>query len=447
MVSDDDAGKLPSDFRPSQASRKAVVIVDAFSTGKLIAPKLKGQGLDVIHVASSCAILRCRRSDLRPEFFALSLHHEVDPQGVLDELRSRRWDIVGVIAGSETGVFLADDLSAALELQNGNDPKSKLKRRNKVDMYRAAKDHDIPTMRTLHGSSPEELLEKCERERMPYPVVVKPSMSAGTDGVYWCESRPSIARAVSQLLKKTNLLGEKNREAVVQRFYEGREYVVDTVSWDGDHRIVDVFRTKKGKYNDAAFVPEHTTTLPSSHRLRAKLSDFAERVLDALDIRFGAGHVEIIDAKDGLVLVECAARTHGAEFPRFCEVAWGHSQVTQLVDAYVGQRLPPATTPRPNQLCIVELIANCEGVVVDWHGLSTVRALSTYLCETVVDPGTPVQRTRDAHSSPGAVVLSSTSAEAMKRDYKTVRRLEEQGKLFSVRAMGGADAMGADSNQ
>ena len=71
----------------------------------------------------------------------------------------------------------------------------------------------------------------------PFVVVVKPIQSAGSDDVFKCQSVAEVRAAFDKINGHLNGLGVVNEGALVQEFLAGDEYVIDSVSRDGVHKV------------------------------------------------------------------------------------------------------------------------------------------------------------------------------------------------------------------
>jgi biotin carboxylase len=61
------------------------------------------------------------------------------------------------------------------------------------------------------------------------------------------------------------------------------------------------------------------------------------RVLDALGIRFGPAHTELMLTKEGPLLIEIGARLDGSDAPIIGERAYGINQIHLTADCYLDQ--------------------------------------------------------------------------------------------------------------
>ena len=100
---------------------------------------------------------------------------------------------MAVFAGSEPGVLLAEELAEALDLPC-NGAATKEWRRDKYAQQERLRECGIRAIKQLYSGDLEEILAWREQWGK-WPVIVKPAMSGGTDGVYWCHCDDDIKLA------------------------------------------------------------------------------------------------------------------------------------------------------------------------------------------------------------------------------------------------------------
>jgi biotin carboxylase len=143
---------------------------------------------------------------------------------------------------------------------------------------------------------------------------VKPVQSAGTDDVFLCTSKEEAEVAFNRILGKVNGLGQINESVLVQEFLVGKEYVVDKVSRDGVHKVVAIWEYDKRPVNGANFVYYGMRLMPSTTEKSQQMIAYADKVLDALGIKEGPSHMEIMyNDASGPCLVEVGCRCQGGE--------------------------------------------------------------------------------------------------------------------------------------
>ena len=314
-------------------SLRAVAIVDPYDAGTMLAPAFAERGVATVMVGSTAGVPESEAVSFDPAEFARLLPWADDGDTLVAALRAL--GVGQVIAGSERGVELADQLAEALRLP-GNGTQLSAARRDKLAMIGTAAAHGIRTPRQFASDSLDALLAWIDRE-CGWPVVLKPRRAKGSEGVRLCATRDEAARAFAAIHGTTDRLGSANATVLAQQFLSGREYVIDTVSHDGRHRLAALWAYGKPAPGfDSVGLLATKQLLPAEGPLAEMLFGFAVRVLDALEIRHGAGHCEVIVDAAGPALVEIGARLHGGPPAHLlCRAATGTSQLDLLVAACV----------------------------------------------------------------------------------------------------------------
>lgn len=91
-------------------------------------------------------------------------------------------------------------------------------------------------------------------------------------------------------------------------------------------------------------VYDYEVLLPPDDPTAQQIIDYTVAVLDALEIRNGAAHTEVMFTARGPVLVECGARLGGGQMPELLTRCTGTNQVDSL--AYAIAQPEPFTRER-----------------------------------------------------------------------------------------------------
>lgn len=315
-----------------------VAVVDPYDAGVLLAPELRARGADVVLV---------RGALVKPgEEFLETVRHDGDLAGTSALLREL--GVSYVVPGSEWGVQLADQLSEALGIPS-NGTRLSAARRDKYRMIETVGVAGLRVPAQFSSATLEPLVQWIEVHGQ-WPAILKPLHAAGADGVRFCSDAAEAAAAFRELIGATNVMAQVNERVLAQEFVDGDEYVVDTVSWNGVHRVAGFWRYGKPKPSYATVGLFHTKELlPPDGPLQRQLFDYVRGVLDALEIRFGPAHCEVKVGRDGPVLIELGARLHGGpKAHQMCRAATGTSQLDQTVALYVAPT-SEGLTPGPAQ--------------------------------------------------------------------------------------------------
>lgn len=412
---------------------RVAVVVDAYSTGARLAPRFAAAGLDVVHVQSNPNETAFYLDKLRRDDFVENIVHRGDLEATAGAVARHRPAFV--VVGSEPGVLLADALSERLGLPSNGTALSRA-RRDKHEMAQALRRAGLRAVEEIKTGDVEEAVAWAER-RGDWPVVVKPLDSAGTDGVSLCESPEAIRAAFGELLGRPNALQGSNEQLLVQELLRGTQLFCDSISWDGVHHVSEVWRDTKTRIG-GNLAYDFEELLDYHGPQQDRVVPYVKQVLDALGIRYGPAHTEVMLTDDGPVLVECGARLHGSIRDDVVDRCTP-SHVTVTVEAY----LDPASVARragsdpeyrlANASRCVMLISHQEGRVVSDAGMRAVEALPSYAGSiAMAQPGDVITRTVDLFTCPGIVYLVDPDRDVLRRDYERLRELERTTGLFEL---------------
>ena len=401
-----------------------IAIVDAYGAGRLLPAALKLRSVPYVHVRSQFPDTRLA---YRPEDFSVDLQHTGDLSALVGSLRELGVD--SVVAAAESGVLLADELTHALGVR-GNDAVRSLARRDKHLMQEAVRAAGLASIDCCSSASLEEIT-RWALQRNRWPVVLKPVLSAGTDNVFICHSVEEVGAAHEAIMTSVDRYGQRNHTALAQEFLPGVEHYVNSVSCDGVHRVIEVWQYRK-RVVDGHSIYDYEDLLSLDDPGVPELVDYVRAVLDALGLRNGAGHTEVMCTPSGPTLIECGARLGGGQMPELMTRCVGTDQVDSLAFslAHPERFLAEAEAPYrlKNHLRCVNLISPAAGTTPDDSGWEPVRQLASFAGLVVNLPaGSPLSRTIDMATCPGTVYLAAEDPRVLHRDHEALRALETAG--------------------
>lgn len=366
------------------------------------------------------------KTRFEPALFAAVIDHGADLDDTLRALAPHQPG--HIVAGFESGVLLAEQLGERLGVPT-NVPAHREARRDKFLMWETIRQAGLRTARHFRSERPEELL-RWGREAGTWPLIAKPPSSVASDMIFCCENEGSLRHAAETILAKPNALGERNRAVVAQALLEGVEFVVDTVSVDGHHKVTAYWEYGRPSEGAAPIGYDSMTLLPYGGRRQAALRAYAFRVLDALGIRFGPAHCELMWVDGEPVLMEVGARLSAGINAELSRICGGICQLDETVDAilapeaFLGSLNQRATLQR--RAANVFLHPQRPGTLRRVNHLDALATLPTLHSMSIqMTPGEPVRRVA------GRVTLVAAGMRALRRDMARVRRLERAG-LFDT---------------
>jgi biotin carboxylase len=363
-----------------------VAVVDPYSSGALLAPAFAARGHESVAVQSSSDIPELFHSSFNRDDFVAIVQADGDVSATAAELA--RLGIAHVLAGSEPGVELADELSERLGLV-ANDRELRAARRDKYLMAEAVRSRGLRTPAQHRSADLDELLSWARR-RNAWPVIAKPPRSVASDSVAVCRTEAELGRAYEAIVGRRNVLGLPNDSVLVQELVEGPEYVVDTVSFRGQHRVAAFWR-----YHDAtpglrpgAFY-EAMELLPYEGERQRELLAYTIRALDALGIRYGPAHTELIWDDDGPVLIEIGARLSAGNNAVLSRLCGGPCALDLTIEACVE---PDRFTAAASPPRLTNVAMNCFLIPLEGHRLRArpplagIRRLASFHSLSIARP-------------------------------------------------------------
>ena len=464
-------------------SRPLVLYVDPTSERLHVLPSLERRGCDcvVLHSAAAAAAILQNAGEDDDELRERVLERVVPPAGTetawAEEclgLSDGTLLLSAVLCGSDGGLADAERLQDALlpARSNGCNPA----RRDKYLMNEQMRAAGLGAPLQCTPASWDETRSFLRGALgSSYPVVMKPRRGQASVLVGLAHDEEQAAHMDAILRdpavrvsidSSEHAAGDAN--VVVQEYLAGDEWVVDTVSRDGEHKVVALWRYDKGEANGAPFVYFGIEARGVEGHVERQLLAYCRKALDALGWRWGPCHIEVKmvpgrgapndgmdgDGADGNgadgdgaggdampVLIEInAGRWNGEEFLPLAQLCNGLDALEATLDAYLDAAAwthVPSTPPETLSVhgTNVKLVSHVEGRLLaapsEAHA-GTLRALKSLLSfhPEVNEVGAHVVRTVDLNTCAGYCHLAHTDESVVARDYRALRKL--QPRLFEI---------------
>ena len=414
--------------------KKHIVIVEILSTGFNYVEDAIARGYQPVVVE---AMYPGTDEDRIPILEAQEMARQRLPEGtpcirankdynvILEEVR--KYNPVVVVAGSEFGVELATRLGSDLGLPSN--PWSiigKMTRKN--EMQQALADYGIRYIRGRIVRSEAEA-EAFYKELGTPHTVIKRVRGAATQGLHLCNGLDELMAAVRTELA-LSASDENVGDILMQERIIGKEYIVNTVSCAGKHRLVSMCFYDKLQMNGSN-IYNYGETMTHLDVGESAIVRYAYDVLDAIGIQYGPVHGEYMVDEKGPVLIEVNCRPMGAGLTRqFLEKIFGQHETDSALDSYLDpvkfeqERLKPY---RPMRKGVIKLFILPNDVTLESAPvLQLVRQLPSY-CYSVFDRlgrDPFLTRTRDLETTGGVVYLVHDDERQVKEDCAFLHMLE-----------------------
>lgn len=403
--------------------QKPWIIVDGYSSGKLFVLLLKELGISAYHIQSSNNVPEFYYETFDEKQYLENFIYEGDFTNLVARLRELEFSVI--IAGSEPGVELADKLSSELDTPS-NGVKCSKARRDKYEMVQALVKNGVRAAKTYKVTSKQEL--DYAAKKIGFPIVVKPSSSAGSDGVFICNTLSESNEAFNEIYLQKDRLGSKNDFVIAQELLKGKQYIVNTVSYDAKHYAAEIWVDNRID-TGSEYIYDHEKIIHEITEQEAKIIDYTFKVLDALEIKYGPCHVELMVDNGVPTLIEVGSRPAGGINHETMFDAQGFSHVSAAIDCYLNPQKPKFTTldKEKKQVLAVALISSQSGYLKAINGIEKIQSLPSFSFITgLPNIGDYVPVTRDIFSQPGLLMLTNSSEKQISSDLDRFRNLENE---------------------
>ncbi|MDH3281015.1 MAG: ATP-grasp domain-containing protein [Gammaproteobacteria bacterium] len=406
-----------------------IVVVDPYSSGSLLPAEFRKHGYRCVGVRSTPEVPTLYRRSFDPAAFDEVLPYIAGHEELAATLRHR--DVRYVLPGCELGVDLAQCLSETLGLPS-NQAGLRDARRDKYVMNEAVAAQSLRTAPQITSHQPSDVLAWANR-RGNWPIVVKPRMSTASDSVHLCHSAANAVHAFECIMNTRNVLGLDNGAVLAQEFLDGTEYIIDTVSCQGQHRVAALWRGERSSLSEGEIGYDSIVLLPAEGPLQTELVAFAFAALDALGIEHGPAHTELMWRDDGVAFVETGARLNGGKIPVITRACCGAGQVELTVESIVDPEGFQSRRRQRYQLsrhgALAFLVPPVKGKLTDVPRLADIRALPSHSESHIRPrPHEPVPRIV------GWVSLIHDDPAVVARDLARIRQLEVDG-LYDIQPL------------
>ncbi|HAT8622120.1 TPA: ATP-grasp domain-containing protein [Legionella pneumophila] len=402
---------------------RPVVIVDPLSSGIELAPAFKARGIPAIAVMLKPLDWIGFGANMQTSDFIEIIPDQPNLVEVL-----AKYDPIAIIPGTEEGVPLAEALAITLTPQFANDPEKSQNRLHKALMQKALQEAGVPALKTLNTASESEAEAWIRTNGLiDSPLIIKPPVSAGSDKVFHIPARGDWKKEFNRVLSEpSKITGKNNETVVVQEQAIGTEFAVGTVSANGKHYLAHLIQYNKTSFNDRKTVYDYVEFVPYSQERYGELFEYTQKALDALGIRWGAAHNEIMLTKDGPLLIETGARMCGGPVVGFAREATGSSQADKLVEIYVDGGVSTEEYVFKKTVVPVFLKSPAKGKISNVEAFAELSKLPTFLNEHIwFKNGDLVPQTVDYLTSIGIIGLAG-DRKSILLDYEKIRNMESK---------------------
>lgn len=326
-----------------------------------------------------------------------------DPDGAI--ATAKKEDISGVLTlCTDAPMVSVAAVNNALGLA-GLRPEQALKATHKGLMRDALLEGKAPIPRYYRTFSTAEI--KTAIKKMGLPVILKPTQSSGSRGIYKLESLDNLETALTHV----RVIAGPHGEVLVEEFIDGPEVSIETISCAGCHHIVMI--TDKVTSGSPYWVEMgHSQPSMLPENILNAIKDASCKGLSALGIMQSPSHVEIKIDATGPKIMEIGARLGGdyitAELvPR----STGVNMIKAAISLALGEN--PDITPTRTQGSSIRYIIGTSGRITNIMGIEAAKSIpGVKIVELLMHEGDIVPMLSSSLDRQGYVIAEGQDAES-----------------------------------
>ncbi|MER9275548.1 acetyl-CoA carboxylase biotin carboxylase subunit family protein [Mesorhizobium sp. M0643] len=233
------------------------------------------------------------------------------------------------------------------------------------------------------------------------PVILKPSVGAGSIGVRLCRNVDEIAEYTASLLGAKDIRQSSPR-ILVEEFAQGPLYAVELMG----NEVVGVGISDFGPPPHFVYRQFSLPALLTDEEYN-RIADASLSCLRALGLGWGPTGIEFRWTKNGPVVIEVNPRLHGTPAPQLVQLVYGIDLITEHIKLVIGDECD-LRRRHSHTAAARFLVANRDGVL-DWiRGDSQAAAVSGIAeVKFYVEPRTLIIRKGDYRDCIGHVIAAS----------------------------------------
>ncbi|WP_407430792.1 ATP-grasp domain-containing protein [Methanobrevibacter sp.] len=342
----------------------------------------------------------------------------------------REYDPVLVIPANERGVILATKLANDLNLLcNPIENLDAMTLKDKMQDKLA--ENGLRHIRGKVVRSVDEAIEYYDNESLN-EVVIKPVYGAASVGVRICLNRKEMIDVLTEQFKGENYYGDEIKKYLVQERIDGEEYIVNTVSNNGVHRITTIWKYKKQKTSEGGQIYDYAHTINDLNIGEASLVEYAYKVCDAIGIKYGAVHGEYMIDDKGPILIEVNCRPMGANLDaEFLDKISGQHETDSTLDSYLNPDKFEFERLRGYKLYehgAIKILIIPRDIIAESSSMNHVNIhLKSHFYTSInpLDDPKLFVKTQDLRTAAGTIYLSHPDGYVLQKDIEFIRSIEK----------------------
>ena len=324
--------------------------------------KAKEMGFDVIAVDMNPDAIGFKISGIKKEIIST-----IDIPAIIEAAERHQIDGIMTLA---TDMPMRSVAAVAREMNLvGIDEETALKATNKIEMRKALQLGGVPIPKFFKVSNEIEYKEAVKQFTVPF--IVKPADSSGSRGIFEVVdiTNHELVKNAYEYCKPYSKVGD----VIVEEYMIGPEVSVETLAVDGVCHVIQI--TDKLTTGAPHYVEMgHSQPTRLNKKIADKISEVAKAANNAIGIKNGPSHTEIIITSEGPKIVELGARLGGDNITtHLVPLSTGVDMVECCIKIAVGEK--PDIEKKWNQGSAIRYFKQHAGIVDSIKGLEKAKKI------------------------------------------------------------------------
>lgn len=334
----------------------------------------------------------------------------------------RELDPLLVLAGSKGGVSLATRLSYDLELP-GNTIESVEAITVWEETQKKLADNNIRHIRSKVIFSADQAIEFYDSQSLKQVAV----RQLNSEDEKVCFNKLEMIDAIE------TFFAESDGALMVKEFIDGEEYVVNTVSCGGIHRVTTIWKYNKTRNIDGSFFYDTVESVNDLYIGEAEMIDYAYDVCDALRIQYGPVSGEYMIDNDGPVLIDLHCCPMPGHLPgKFLDKVSDQHETDSALDSYLRPELFSEKRKqkyRLREFGAFKMIIAPKDIIAKSAPMNNIGPRLKSFHDSIIDDLLASEKfypkTEDSDTSCGLIFLSHEDYNILQGDIKFLRSVEK----------------------
>jgi biotin carboxylase len=320
------------------------------------------------------------------------------------------WAFDAVLSITEAGVAVAAGLNRRFGLR-GSDEKAIACLNDKAQMRALLHEHAFSQIAYTVLRERSEIAGFAARAG--FPLILKPVDGGGSRGIHKVNS-------VEQAQAAFDSLRADGFTVLAEEYIDGREYSVESFSFNGVHNIVAI--TEK-MVNERFVEIGHLVPARLDGAYAEAVKRFVREFLSLVGVTNGPCHTEMKIGSKGLKIIESHNRIGGGNIPKLVLLAHGVDLI-KLTGQWACDMIAPAVVPQPAYgAAAIHFLVFPAGKIAELDGLRQIESNpSTIEYSCLYRKGDTVPAMIDNSGRSGYVIVQEASAEAAMEQAKRLAR-------------------------